>query len=64
MSSGGTVQVAFGRGHLPLKIPRGAEVTIIRKAILPKLPDQRAAISKAFSQPAVRRRRPSAYSRA
>ena len=51
MSSGGTVQVAFGRGHLPLKIPRGAEVTIIRKAVLPKLPDQRAAILKAFSQP-------------
>jgi len=43
MSSGGTVQVAFGRGHLPLKIPQGAEVTIIRKAVLAKLPDQRAA---------------------
>jgi len=51
MSSEETVQVAFGRGHLPLKIPLGAEVTTIRKAILSKLPDQRAAILKAFSQP-------------
>ena len=51
MPSGETIQVAFGRGHLPLKIPRGAEITVIRKAVLAKLPDQRAAIAKAFSQP-------------
>lgn len=51
MPSAETVQVAFGRGHLPLKIPQGAEITVIRKAVLAKLPDQRAAIAKAFSQP-------------
>jgi len=51
MPSAETIQVAFGRGHLPLKIPRGAEITVIRKAVLVKLPDQRAAIAKAFSQP-------------
>jgi lactate racemase len=51
MPSAETIQVAFGRGHLPLKIPQGAEITIIRKAVLAKLPDQRAAIAKAFSQP-------------
>lgn len=46
-----TLQIAFGRGHLPLELPKHADVTVIRKAMLPKLPDQRRAIDDAFANP-------------
>jgi nickel-dependent lactate racemase len=46
-----TVQIAFGRGHLPVRLPAGAQATVIRKRPLPKLPDQPAAIRAAFDQP-------------
>ena len=34
-------ELAYGRGVLPLALPAGAEPTVIRKAVLPKLPDKR-----------------------
>jgi nickel-dependent lactate racemase len=51
MSDGEKISIAFGRGHLPLDIEAGTDVTVIRKAVLPKLPDQRAAILEAFAHP-------------
>jgi len=46
-----TVEIAFGRGHLPVRLPAGAHATVIRKRPLPKLPDQAGAIRAAFAQP-------------
>ncbi|MBO1076270.1 nickel-dependent lactate racemase [Roseomonas marmotae] len=49
--SGESISVAFGRGHLPLRLDEARDVTVIRKAVLPKLPDQKAAILQAFRNP-------------
>ena len=43
--------IAFGRGSLPITLPTGAAPTVIRKAVLPKLPDNGAAIRHAFDHP-------------
>lgn len=43
--------IAYGRGFLPLELPNGARATVIRKAVLPKLPDQAAAIREALDHP-------------
>ncbi len=48
---GATIPIAYGRGHLPVCLPKGAEPTVIRKAVLPKLPDPAAAIRTAFDHP-------------
>lgn len=45
------VEIAYGRGHLPVRMPPGAAVTVIRKASLPKLPDPAAAIRHALDRP-------------
>ena len=46
-----TVDIAFGRGHLPVRLPEGAVPTVIRKAPLPKLVDQAQAVRTAFAEP-------------
>src|SRR5262245_23568019 len=46
-----TIEIAYGRGALPVSLPPGAEPTVIRKAVLPKLPDGPAAIRHAFDHP-------------
>ncbi len=46
-----TIPIAYGRGHLPVTLPPGAQPTVIRKAVLPKLPDPAAAIRAAFDNP-------------
>jgi nickel-dependent lactate racemase len=46
-----TIAVSYGRGHMPLTLPKRARPTIIRKQQLPKLPDQHAAIATALQQP-------------
>ena len=46
-----TVNIAFGRGHLAVRLPDGAQTTVIRKRALPKLPDQHAAIRDALANP-------------
>lgn len=51
MPDGRTIDIAFGRGHLPVRLPAGAEATVIRKVQLAKLPDQRGAIDGAFVRP-------------
>ena len=45
-----TIEVAFGRGTLPISLPAAAEPTVIRKSALPKLPDASAAIRQAFER--------------
>lgn len=45
------VEIAFGRGMLRLPLPTGARATIIRKAVLSRLPDERAAVQAAFDNP-------------
>ena len=42
------ITIAYGRGHLPLAMPSGADVTLVRKRALPKLPDGVAAIRQAL----------------
>ena len=46
-----TVQILFGRGHLAVPLPPGAQATVVRKRKLPKLPDQPAAIRAALANP-------------
>lgn len=46
-----TIALAFGRGHLPIRLPEGAEPTVVRKRPLPKLADGRAAIREALDNP-------------
>ena len=48
---GGKIDIAYGRGTLPVSLPAGVEPTVIRKAVLPKLPDAQAAIRGAFDMP-------------
>jgi nickel-dependent lactate racemase len=46
-----TVDIAYGRGHLKVRLNEGVAPTIIRKVILPKLADQQGAISQALASP-------------
>ena len=46
-----TITLSYGRGHLPLVLPAGAEATVIRKRPLPKLADPSAAIAASLRQP-------------
>lgn len=43
--------LSYGRGHLDLVLPQEAQATIIRKQLLPKIADPRAAISDALNNP-------------
>ncbi|MDQ0304290.1 nickel-dependent lactate racemase [Ancylobacter polymorphus] len=45
------LELAFGRGALHLTLPPGAKPTVLRKATLPKLPDNAAAIRHALDNP-------------
>ena len=45
------IAIAYGRGFISLDLPDGAEPTVIRKAVLPKLPDGDAAIRHALDNP-------------
>jgi nickel-dependent lactate racemase len=45
------IDIAFGRGHLPVTLPAGAQATVIRRRKLPKLPDGRAAVRAALADP-------------
>jgi nickel-dependent lactate racemase len=48
---GDSIDLLFGRGHLPVSLPPGAIPTVIRKGSLPKLPDGPAAIRAALENP-------------
>jgi len=45
------IEIAYGRETLQLTLPAGAEPTVIRKVVLPKLADSAAAIRDAFAHP-------------
>ena len=45
------IEIAYGRGALPLTLPAEVQPTVIRKATLLKLPDAPAAIRQAFDNP-------------
>ncbi|MFB2550140.1 nickel-dependent lactate racemase [Ensifer soli] len=45
------IAISYGRGHLPLALPEGAEATVIRKRPLPKIADPATAIREALEQP-------------
>jgi nickel-dependent lactate racemase len=51
MGASQKIDILFGRGNLPLSLPEAADVTVIRKATLPKLPDAKRAIAHAFDHP-------------
>jgi lactate racemase len=46
-----SIDIAFGRTHLPVNPPAEAEVQVIRKRDLPKLGDARGAIRQALDKP-------------
>lgn len=48
---GATIDIAYGRASMGISLPAGAEATIIRKAVLPKLDDGPAAIGDALDNP-------------
>ncbi|MEK9723993.1 MAG: nickel-dependent lactate racemase, partial [Rhodospirillaceae bacterium] len=43
--------IAYGRGQLPVRLPAGAQPTVIRKPGIPKLPDPAGAVRAALAQP-------------
>jgi hypothetical protein len=45
------IELAYGRGVLPIRLPAGVVPTVIRKASLPKFPDPLAAVRQAFESP-------------
>ena len=49
--SGEEIGLSYGRGSLPLALPANAQPTVIRKRVLPKLPDPSGAIDAAFASP-------------
>ena len=51
MSDDRTIEIAFGRSHLPVRLPAQAEATVIRKAALPVLPDPENAVRDALARP-------------
>lgn len=46
-----SIDLRFGKGHLPVAIPERVRPTVIRKNELPKLADARDAIAEALAQP-------------
>ncbi|MFL6025982.1 MAG: nickel-dependent lactate racemase [Friedmanniella sp.] len=45
------VELAFGRGRLPLVLPEGCDATVIRQQPLPPLADPAAAVASALASP-------------
>ncbi len=45
------IELSYGRGTLPVRMPEGSEVTVIRKRAMPILQDAPAAIMRALAHP-------------
>ena len=45
------VELAYGRGQLPVRIPDGCETTVLRKNPLPVIGDPAHAVERAFAEP-------------
>ena len=50
-TSGGRIEIAYGRSHLAVDLPPEAEATVIRKRDLPRIADPAAAIAGALERP-------------
>ena len=50
-----TIEIMYGRGHLAVTLPEGAEPTVIRKVVLDKVADQDDAIRQALRNPVAAR---------
>ena len=46
------VELEYGRGRLPVRIPDGCETTVLRKRPLPVIGDASRAVEQAFAEPA------------
>ena len=46
-----TVDILYGRGTIPVRLPKDAKPVVIRKAALPVLPDPHGAIDHALANP-------------
>ena len=46
------VELEYGRGRLPVRIPDGCETTVLRKRSLPVIGDPARAVERAFAEPA------------
>ncbi len=51
MTGPADIAISYGKGHLPLRMPRHAEVTTIRKQPLPKIADPGRAVREAMMAP-------------
>ena len=54
-TSGGRIEIAYGRSHLAVDLPPEAEATVIRKRDLPRIADPAAAIAGATTSASSRR---------
>ena len=45
------IELSYGRGTLPVELPDGLEVTVIRKPAMPVLPDPSGAVRAALARP-------------
>ncbi len=45
------VELNYGRGSLPVRLPEGVQATVIRKPAMPVLPDAAAAVAAALASP-------------
>jgi len=46
-----TIDISYGKGYLPVRLPAQVRSTIVRKPALPKIADPNAAIRQALDQP-------------
>ena len=51
MTASTAIPISYGRGHLPLRLPTGADVTTIAKRALPKIADPAAAVRQVLAEP-------------
>ncbi len=51
MSTGETIPISYGRGHLALRAPANAEITVMAKRKLAKIVDTAAAVRHALAAP-------------
>jgi hypothetical protein len=45
------VELNYGRRTLPVELPEDLPVTVVRKPVMPVLPDPVAAVQKALQEP-------------
>lgn len=46
-----TIEIAYGRSGLPVRVPADADLTVVRKAVVPRLPDPDAAVRDSLARP-------------